>query len=160
MHHFSHLSTIIPHGGANVSLADDKSVRSAEGSCEILKNSRILKSAEVRMRYSADHCLMICPEVRGSARIEQHLIALEKALRMFGLDVITDADDQMALNKREDGMPYDRSNPKFNRYSPEERCDMRFGSAGRKPGLVKYWPRTNQRFANTLEPNDTPSFCT
>lgn len=39
-------------------------------------------------------------EVRGSARIKQHFIALEKALRTFGFDVITDADGQMALHKR------------------------------------------------------------
>jgi hypothetical protein len=35
------LSTIIPHGEANVSLADYKSVKSAIGSCNIPKNSRI-----------------------------------------------------------------------------------------------------------------------
>ena len=54
-------------------------------------------------------------EVHGSARIEQHFTALEKALRTFGFDVITDADGQMALHKREDGMPYERFNPEFSR---------------------------------------------
>jgi hypothetical protein len=54
-------------------------------------------------------------EVRGSARIEQHFIGLEKALRTFGFGVITDADGQMALHKREDGIPYERLNPGFSR---------------------------------------------
>ena len=34
-------STIIPHGGAKVSMVSYKSVRSAIGSCNILKNSEI-----------------------------------------------------------------------------------------------------------------------
>ncbi len=42
-------------------------------------------------------------EVRGSARIEQHFVSLQKTLGVFGFDVITDADGSMALHKREDG---------------------------------------------------------
>jgi hypothetical protein len=42
-------------------------------------------------------------EVRGSARIEKHFVELQQALRLFGFDVITDADGMMALHKRPDG---------------------------------------------------------
>ena len=43
-------------------------------------------------------------EVRGSARNEQHFVALQKTLCMFGFDVITDAQCLfLALDKREDG---------------------------------------------------------
>jgi hypothetical protein len=43
-------------------------------------------------------------EVRGSARMEEHFIGLQKTLRTFGFDVITDADcSEMALDKQPDG---------------------------------------------------------
>jgi hypothetical protein len=46
-------------------------------------------------------------EVRGSARMEQHFGELAKTFTTFGFDVITDADGQMALHKREDGTLYE-----------------------------------------------------
>jgi hypothetical protein len=43
-------------------------------------------------------------EVRGSARIEQHFVELQKALTTFGFEVITDAAAIiMSLHKRADG---------------------------------------------------------
>jgi hypothetical protein len=43
-------------------------------------------------------------EVRGSARIEQHFVELQKALKTFGFEVITDAAAIiMSLHKRADG---------------------------------------------------------
>ena len=48
-------------------------------------------------------------EVRGSARIEQHFVWLQKILGVFGFDVITDADGSMALHKREDGTVIERA---------------------------------------------------
>jgi hypothetical protein len=43
-------------------------------------------------------------EVRGSARIEEHFVALQKSFATFGFDVITDAAALiMALHKRADG---------------------------------------------------------
>src|SRR5206468_8405517 len=47
-------------------------------------------------------------EVRGGARIEKHFVELQNTLRVFGFDVITDADAMMiALHKREDGTVID-----------------------------------------------------
>jgi hypothetical protein len=46
-------------------------------------------------------------EVRGGARIEGHFVDLQKTLRVFGFDVITDADGMMALHKCEDGTVID-----------------------------------------------------
>ena len=48
-------------------------------------------------------------EVRGSARIEQHFVSLQKTFVEFGFDVITDADGSMALHKREDGTVIERA---------------------------------------------------
>lgn len=43
-------------------------------------------------------------EVRGSARIEEHFVTLQKTFATFGFDVITDAAALiMALHKRADG---------------------------------------------------------
>lgn len=42
-------------------------------------------------------------EVRGGARIEEHFVELHNTLRVFGFDVISDADGMIALHKREDG---------------------------------------------------------
>lgn len=42
-------------------------------------------------------------EVRGSPRIEKHFLELEKSLRIFGFDVITDASSQLALDRYPDG---------------------------------------------------------
>jgi hypothetical protein len=51
-------------------------------------------------------------EVRGGARIEKHFVELQNALRVFGFDVITDADALMiALHKREDGTAIDGQEP-------------------------------------------------
>ncbi|NQT12411.1 MAG: hypothetical protein HQ582_06675 [Planctomycetes bacterium] len=50
-------------------------------------------------------------EVRGGARIEKHFVDLQKTLRMFGFDVITDVDGMMALHKREDGRVVDETEP-------------------------------------------------
>lgn len=51
-------------------------------------------------------------EVRGRARIEEHFVGLQKTLRVFGFDVVTDADALMiALHKREDGTPIDGLEP-------------------------------------------------
>jgi len=50
-------------------------------------------------------------EVRGSARIEKHFVDLQKTLRTFEFDVITDADGMMALHKCEDGTVYDGVEP-------------------------------------------------
>jgi hypothetical protein len=50
------------------------------------------------MTFSESH------EVRGSARIEEHFVALQKTFRTFGFDVITDAAALIvALHKRADG---------------------------------------------------------
>jgi hypothetical protein len=48
-------------------------------------------------------------EVRGSARIEQHFVSLQKTFGVFGFHVITDADGSMALQKREDGTMIERA---------------------------------------------------
>jgi hypothetical protein len=51
-------------------------------------------------------------EIRGGARIEKHFVELQNALRVFGFDVITDADALMiALHKREDGTAIDGQEP-------------------------------------------------
>ena len=50
-------------------------------------------------------------EVRGGARIEKHFGDLQKTLRVFGFDVITDADGMMALYKCEDGTVIDGMEP-------------------------------------------------
>jgi hypothetical protein len=50
-------------------------------------------------------------EVRGGARIEGHFVDLQKTLRMFGFDVISDADGMMALHKCEDGTVIDGMEP-------------------------------------------------
>jgi len=50
-------------------------------------------------------------EVRGGARIEKHFVDLQKTLRVFGFDVITDADGMMALHKCEDGRVVDEAEP-------------------------------------------------
>jgi hypothetical protein len=51
-------------------------------------------------------------EVRGGARIEKHFVELQNTLRVFGFDVITDADAMMiALHKREDGTAIDGQEP-------------------------------------------------
>ena len=50
-------------------------------------------------------------EVRGSPRIEEHFVNLQKTLRVFGFDVVTDVDSQMALHKREDGTVIDGMEP-------------------------------------------------
>lgn len=46
-------------------------------------------------------------EVRDPARIEQHFVELQKALKTFGFSVITDADGTLALHKRADGTAID-----------------------------------------------------
>ena len=50
-------------------------------------------------------------EVRGGARIEKHFVDLQKTLRVFGFDVITDAEGMMALYKCEDGTVIDGMEP-------------------------------------------------
>jgi hypothetical protein len=47
-------------------------------------------------------------EVRGSARMEERFQELAKTFTTFGYEVIADADGQMALHRREDGVPYER----------------------------------------------------
>ncbi len=47
-------------------------------------------------------------EVRGSARNDEHFVALQKTLGEFGFDVITDADGMMALHKCADGTVIER----------------------------------------------------
>lgn len=46
-------------------------------------------------------------EIRGSARIEQHFIELQKALRVFGFEVDTNIDGMSALHKSADGTVLD-----------------------------------------------------
>jgi hypothetical protein len=50
-------------------------------------------------------------EVRGGARMEEHFVDLQKTLRVFGFDVITDVDGMMALHKCEDGTVIDGIEP-------------------------------------------------
>ncbi len=50
-------------------------------------------------------------EVRGGARIEKHFVDLQKTLRVFGFDVITDVDGMMALHKCADGTVIDGIEP-------------------------------------------------
>jgi len=50
-------------------------------------------------------------EVRGCARIEEHFGDLQKTLRVFGFDVVTDVDSMMALHKCEDGTVIDGMEP-------------------------------------------------
>jgi hypothetical protein len=75
--------------------------------CEVqFLRSRLPESlVDLRRGISETH------EVRGGARIEKHFVDLQKTLRVFGFDVITDADCMMALHKCEDGTVIDGMGP-------------------------------------------------